>query len=134
MKLKDYIIIAIIVCAIVGVAAVVTKEGQPTPLVQGLQTAPQYLTATNSGVSCPSTTSTLVVAGGGSRNNFTATNAATSSVIYLCKGLTCSASTGMTLFQNGGAYEQLVTTDAYNGPYSCIAGLSTSTLTYIVNQ
>lgn len=140
MKFKDYFFSAILIliaAAIVwGIMNVGGHDAQSpqTQTLQGLQTAPQYLTATNSSVACPAVTSTLVVAGGGTRNNFTGTNKDASNKIYLCKALTCATSTGMTIYPGGGAYEQLVSTDGYNGPYSCISDGATSTLTDSYNQ
>lgn len=88
------------------------------------QTEIGYKTVTNSSVSCPAATSTLVLGKDPARTSFTGTNSS-ANPIYLCKGTSCASGTGIYLSANGGSYEQ---TDGYIGDYSCIGTTSTSSL------
>lgn len=104
------------------------------PLLGSAVTAPLYNTVTNTSISCPSATSTTVLAAGSGRNYFGATNNDASNAIYICKAAQCSANTGLRLNAPGGAYEQKIATDGYTGVYSCIANSATSTLTITYSQ
>lgn len=105
-----------------------------TGLLGSAVTGPLYYTVTNTSISCPSATSTVVLAAGSGRNYFGATNNDATNAIYICKGTSCTASTGLRLNAPGGAYEQKIATDGYTGAYSCISNSATSTLTITYSQ
>lgn len=100
-----------------------------SPVLGSAISAPLYWTVTNSSVACSAATSTLIIGSETSRNYFAATNNDSANQIYICKGASCSASTGVRLNAPGGSYEQTIANDGYVGPYSCIASTATSTLT-----
>lgn len=106
----------------------------PVPVLGSAVTAPLYYSVTNTSISCPSATSTTVLAAGSGRNYFGATNNDASNAIYICKGAQCTVNTGLRLNAPGGAYEQKIATDGYTGVYSCIASSATSTLTITYSQ
>lgn len=135
----------LLVVGVVGIFAVLlygaffgAKVAAPTQNVGVVSSGfvDTYKTSTDSSVSCPSATSTLVLAAPTTTTNgvpinrkaFAAIDDNDSNKIYLCRGLTCSAATGRRLNAGGGWYEQNFQIDGYVGPYSCIASGSTSTL------
>lgn len=122
------------VIALHAVFTPVSAPVRPTPVLGSAVTAPLYNVVTNTSISCPSATSTMVLAAGSGRNYFGATNNDASNAIYICKAAQCTVNTGLRLNAPGGAYEQKIATDGYTGVYSCIASSATSTLTITYSQ
>jgi len=124
-------------CALVGLVIGLAILSNTTPTVRpaGEATFNRFGTAgtVNTSVSCLATT-TLALAGSGSRQYFLATNDSTNN-IYVCFGSTttgCTASTGIRLNAGGGAFEAKFD-NLYTGPITCVAS-ATSTLTVTYNQ
>ena len=126
---KTLIVLGAVGFVILGLAIL---GNQKSSAFGDVTTGPYYSAATNSSVTCAADTSTLVLGTGSARTYFITTNDSANTV-YLCKALTCAASTGIRLNADGGAYEQKVG-DLYVGPYSCYSPATSSVLTLTYNQ
>lgn len=133
MNSKTTVILFSVLVILVGALtfrAFIAPAGNGVQLLGAGGNPQPYFVATNTNWSCGSATSTLVLAGGATGRFYVGlTNKDLNNNIYLCKANTCTASNGITLAPNGGAFEQKIWIDNYTGPYSCIADTATSTLT-----
>ena len=115
------------------VAGVAVLHPTQAPKQYGDVSLSLYNSATNSTVTCPNGTSSVVVVGSSGRIYFGMV-ASSTAPLTLCKAATCVAGSGVILSGSGGSYEQKINTDSYIGQYSCIGNGATSTAGYVSNQ